>query len=88
LAGTEGTPLEGVSVSVNIKDSKKTVTNAEGKYEMKQLPEGDIIVTFKKAGLIMFEKALTLKKGTTTTLDVQMNEEVVMNVSVVSVEAA
>ena len=74
LLDKNNTPVAGVSVSVNVKESKIVLTDAKGKFALKQLAEGEVLVKFEKDGLLLIQKTLTLKKATTVTIKVMMGE--------------
>ena len=77
-------PMIGVKVTIE-NTFLRTMTNSDGKYEIKNLKEGDYLLNFNYSGYDVEQNNVDLKNGKTKTIDVsmtptaQMVEEVVVN---------
>ncbi|NPA43402.1 MAG: TonB-dependent receptor [Chlorobi bacterium] len=60
-----GTPLEGVTVSVE-GDTRKTTTDAEGRFFFEELPAGNLILVFEKDGYERLVWPVQVAAGRTT----------------------
>lgn len=67
LIPAKGQP--GVNVTAG---DKTTISNAKGRYTIKQLQDGEIPVTFEKLGCVTQVKLCKIKKGVISTFNVQL----------------
>lgn len=69
VTSTSNTPLKDVKVSIN---GFTTYTNSNGYYKFSGLPENTYLVKYEKQGYQTQFKEVQLKKGSVTTVNVQM----------------
>ena len=73
----EGKPIEGVAVTVAVGGEGSMTTSADGKYNFRKLPAGDVVLHFGKRGLIDTYQGFHVWVNEDPRIDVEMNTQAV-----------
>ena len=73
----EGKPIEGVAVTVVAGGEGSMTTSADGKYNFRKLPAGEVVIHFSKSGLIDRYQGFHVWVKEDPRIDVEMNTRAV-----------
>ncbi len=74
VAGEDG-PLTGVSVQL-LGTEQGTVTDADGQFELKDLPEGEQLLELRYIGYLTVQQKVNLRAGSVQQLELTMREDI------------